>query len=287
MGIVNAMTIDVEDYFQVQSLTEHFPRPLWNQQISRLERNVRRVLSILADSRAKATFFTLGWNAKRYRHLVRDIVESGHELASHGYDHIRADQQDRNSFRADIRRTKAILEDVAGVPVRGYRAATFSIGINNLWAFEILAEEGYAYSSSIYPIRHDYYGMPNAPRFPFRPLTNSNFLEVPISTIRIARRNLPCGGGGYFRLLPYAWSKWLIDRLNRDECQRSVFYFHPWEIDPEQPRPRRLGLKTRFRHYINLHRMDARFSRLLQDFQWDRMDRLFIADAVMAPQIQL
>src|SRR5262249_27770828 len=159
----------------VQSLSAQFPRPLWDQQISRLERNVGRVLSILADSRAKATFFTLGWNAKRYRHLVRDVVESGHEVASHGYDHARADQQDRNSFRADIRRTKAILEDVTGVPVRGYRAATFSIGVNNLWAFEILAEEGYAYSSSIYPIRHDYYGMPNAPRFPFRPLTNSNF----------------------------------------------------------------------------------------------------------------
>ena len=217
MPVVNAMTVDVEDYFQVQALAEQFPRSIWDKQTARVERNTDHVLSLFADHGIKATFFTLGWVAERYRSLIHRIVENGHELASHGYEHIRADQQDRNAFRADVRRTKRILEDVTGTSVRGYRAATFSIGKGNLWAFEVLAEEGYAYSSSIYPIRHDYYGMPDAPRFPFRPLTNANFLEVPISTIKIASWNFPCGGGGYFRLLPYACSKWAINRINRHE----------------------------------------------------------------------
>ena len=285
--IVNAMTVDVEDYFQVQALSEQFPRSLWERQTARVERNTERVLSLFAEAGTKATFFTLGWVAERYGHLVREIVANGHELASHGYDHARADQQERHRFRDDVRRTKAILEDASGVEVRGYRAATFSIGKSNLWAFEVLAEEGYAYSSSIYPVRHDFYGMPDAPRVPFRPLTNSDFLEVPISTIKFGGRNLPCGGGGYFRLLPYACSKWSINRVNREKGRRSVFYFHPWEIDPEQPRPAGLGLKTRFRHYTNLDRMEARLSRLLRDFQWDRMDRVFITDATIAPHIAL
>src|SRR6476646_5786661 len=200
MSIVNAMTVDVEDYFQVQALAERFPRSTWDKQSARVERNTDHVLSLFADHGVKATFFTLGWVAERHKSLIHRIAESGHELASHGYEHIRADQQDRDAFRVDVRRTKRILEDVTGTSVRGYRAATFSIGKGNMWAFEVLAEEGYAYSSSIYPIRHDYYGMPDAPRFPFRPLTNTDFIEVPISTIRIAGRHLPCGGGGYFRL---------------------------------------------------------------------------------------
>ena len=283
MPIVNAMTVDVEDYFQVQALAEQFPRSIWDKQSARVERNTDRVLSLFADHGVKATFFVLGWVAERHKSLIHRIVESGHELASHGYEHIRADQQDRNTFRADVRRTKQILEDLSGRDVRGYRAATFSIGKGNLWAFEVLAEEGYAYSSSIYPIRHDYYGMPDAPRFPFRPLTNADFLEVPISTIKVAGRNLPCGGGGYFRLLPYAGSKWSINRINRREGQASVFYFHPWEIDPYQPRPERLNLKTRVRHYTNLDRMEARLSRVLRDFRWDRMDRVFIPDSGTSP----
>jgi polysaccharide deacetylase family protein (PEP-CTERM system associated) len=285
--IVNALTVDVEDYFQVQALSEHFPRPLWDQQTARVERNTERVLSLFAEVGAKATFFTLGWVGERHRRLVRDIVASGHELASHGYDHVRADQQDRNGFRADIRRTKAILEDAAGERVRGYRAATFSIGKKNLWAFEVLAEEGYAYSSSIYPIRHDYYGMPDAPRFAFRPLTNSDFLEVPISTIKFGKRNLPCGGGGYFRLIPYACTKWSINHVNRKEGRGLVFYFHPWEIDPQQPRPERVRFKSRFRHYTNLDRMESRLSRLLRDFRWDRMDRVFTTDPAKGPQVDL
>jgi polysaccharide deacetylase family protein (PEP-CTERM system associated) len=276
MPIVNAMTVDVEDYFQVQALAAHFPRSLWDRQSMRVERNTDRVLSLFADFGVKATFFTLGWVAERYKSLIRRIVEDGHELASHGYDHIRADQQDHAAFRADIRRTKQILEDASGSCVRGYRAATFSIGKANLWAFDVLADEGYAYSSSIYPIRHDYYGMPDAPRYPFRPLAHIDFLEVPISTIRVAGRNLPCGGGGYFRLLPYSYSKWAIHRINRREGKASVLYFHPWEIDADQPRPERIGLQSRLRHYTNLNRMEARLSRLLRDFRWDRMDRIFI-----------
>jgi polysaccharide deacetylase family protein (PEP-CTERM system associated) len=274
--IVNALTVDVEDYFQVQALTEHFPRQLWDQQNARVEHNTDRVLSLFADAGVKGTFFTLGWVVERYPSLVRRIVENGHELASHGYEHIRADQQDRNAFRVDVRRTKQLLEDTSGTAVRGYRAATFSIGKTNFWAFEVLAEEGYAYSSSIYPIRHDYYGMPDAPRVPFHPLGNAGFLEVPISTIRLAGWNWPCGGGGYFRLLPYLCSKWSIEWINRHQGQASVLYFHPWEIDPSQPRPEGLGLRTRVRHYLNLDRMESRLSRLLRDFRWDRMDRVFI-----------
>ena len=285
--MLNALTVDVEDYFQVQALSEQFPRRVWDQQSTRVERNTERLLSLFAEFGAKATFFTLGWVAERHRRLVRDIVAGGHELASHGYNHVRADQQDRGSFRADIRRTKAILEDAGGVAVHGYRAATFSIGKKNLWAFEVLAEEGYAYSSSIYPIRHDYYGMPDAPRFPFRPLTHSDFLEVPISTVKVAGCNLPSGGGGYFRLLPYPCSQWCINRINRHESKASVFYFHPWEIDPDQPRPARLDLKTRYRHYTNLGLMETRLSRLLRDFRWDRMDRVFVSDPAAAPQITL
>jgi polysaccharide deacetylase family protein (PEP-CTERM system associated) len=279
MPIVNALTVDVEDYFQVQALVEHFPRSLWDKQSARVEQNTDRVLSLFADRGVKATFFTLGWVAERYKSLIRRIVEEGHELASHGYDHVRADQQDQDAFRADVRLTKKILEDVSGSRVRGYRAATFSIGKANLWAFKVLAEEGYAYSSSIYPIRHDNYGMPDAPRHSFRPLANTDFLEVPISTISIAGRHLPCGGGGYFRLLPYAYSKWAIQRINRHEGKSSVLYFHPWEIDADQPRPERVGLRSRLRHYTNLDRMEGRLVRLLRDFSWDRMDRIFIPNS--------
>jgi polysaccharide deacetylase family protein (PEP-CTERM system associated) len=274
--IVNAMTVDVEDYFQVQALTAHFPKSLWDTQSARVERNTDRVLSLFADFGVKATFFTLGWVAERYKSLILRIRKEGHELASHGYDHTRADQQDYKAFRDDIRRSKQILEDASGARVRGYRAATFSIGRGNLWAFEVLGDEGYVYSSSIYPIRHDNYGMPEAPRFPFRPLANSNFVEVPISTLRLASRNFPCGGGGYFRLLPYVCSKWSISLLNLHEDRPSVFYLHPWELDPDQPRPRGLSGKTRVRHYLNLNRTERRLARLLEDFRWGRMDDLFV-----------
>jgi polysaccharide deacetylase family protein (PEP-CTERM system associated) len=273
--VVNAMTIDVEDYFQVQALSHCFRRSDWPTMECRVERNTARILSMLAEHDCKATFFTLGWIAERYPHLVREIHALGHEIASHGLAHYRVDQQTPDAFRSDIRRAKAVLEGVTGAAVRGYRAATFSIGWHNLWAFDVLAEEGYSYSSSIYPIRHDLYGMPGAPRFAFRPREGSSLLECPISTITVGGRVLPCGGGGYFRLLPYRLSRQLLKRLNQREGQSAVFYFHPWEIDPEQPRPPRLPARARARHYVNLTRMEGRLRRLLADFLWSRMDRVF------------
>lgn len=276
--IINAMSVDVEDYFQVSAFANHVRRDDWPTLPSRVERNTDKVMELFADAGVKATFFTLGWIAERHKDLVRRIVAEGHELASHGFAHHRATDQTREEFRADVRRTKAILEDAGGVPVGGYRAASFSIGAGNLWALEVLAEEGYRYSSSIYPVRHDHYGMPDAPRFAHRPVGDSGVVELPISTVRVAGRNLPVGGGGYFRLVPYSVFRKALARLNRDDGQPAVFYFHPWEVDPGQPRPDGLTFKTRFRHYLNLGRMEGRLAAMLSDFAWDRVDRVFFAE---------
>ena len=270
--VVNAMTVDVEDYFHAQALG--IARELWEDQERRVERNTRRIMDLFAESGTSATFFILGWVAERHPALVRDIVESGHEVACHGWDHTRVDRQRPEEFRADIRRAKALIEDIAATTVKGYRAATFSIGQGNTWAFDILAEEDFAYSSSVYPIRHDYYGMPSAPRFPFYPIADQTFLEYPMTSVRIAGRNWPCSGGGYFRLLPYSVSRWAMRRVNAGEEQPCVFYFHPWEIDAGQPRAENLPLKSRVRHYTNLERMERRLGRLLADFAWDRMDAI-------------
>ena len=275
--IVNAMSVDVEDYFQVSAFANHVRRDDWSNLPSRVERNTEKVMALFADANVKATFFTLGWVAERHKPLIRRIVGEGHELASHGFAHFRANDQTRDEFRADVRRTKAILEDIGGVAVRGYRAASFSIGAANLWALEVLAEEGYGYSSSIYPVRHDHYGMPDAPRFKHRPVGEAGVIEIPISTLRLAGRNLPVGGGGYFRLAPYPAFRWALARLNREDRQPAIFYFHPWEVDPEQPRPDGLPAKTRFRHYVNLGRMEGRLAAMLNDFAWDRVDRVFLA----------
>lgn len=271
----NAMTIDVEDYFQVSAFAPHIDRASWDSLPCRVERNVERILALLEAQSARATFFTLGWIAERYPQLVRKIAERGHEVASHGYGHLRASEQTPEQFRDDVMRSKNILEDLSGQPVRGYRAPSFSIGTANLWALDILAECGYEYSSSIYPIKHDHYGMPDAPRFPFRPRPNG-VLELPVTTFVLGRRNLPAGGGGYFRLAPYALSRWVMQRVNESDRQPCIFYFHPWEIDPEQPRPQGLTLKTRFRHYINLSRMEQRIAQLLADFRWNRLDRVYL-----------
>ena len=275
--IVNAMSVDVEDYFQVSAFASHVARDDWSALPSRVERNTDKVMQLFADKGVKATFFTLGWIAERHPALIRRIVDAGHELASHGFAHFRATDQTPDEFRADVRRTKMLLEEVGGVAVQGYRAASFSIGAENLWALEVLAEEGYHYSSSIYPVRHDHYGMPDAPRFAHRPVERG-VLELPISTVRLAGRNLPVGGGGYFRLVPYAMFRWALNRLNRDDEMPAVFYFHPWEVDPDQPRPPGLSAKTRFRHYLNLGRMERRLATMLADFAWDRIDRVFLAE---------
>ncbi|SEN85025.1 polysaccharide deacetylase family protein, PEP-CTERM locus subfamily [Duganella sp. CF517] len=272
----NAMTIDVEDYFQVSAFAPHIARDSWAGRECRVEANVDRILGILDDGAVVATFFTLGWIAERYPQLVRRIVDGGHELASHGYGHLRASDQSHSAFSEDISSSKTILEDIGGQAVRGYRAPSFSIGPANLWALDALQEAGYRYSSSIYPIVHDHYGMPDAPRFAFYPNGDQGLLEVPITTVRLMKRNLPAGGGGYFRLMPYAMSRWMMRQVNQADRQPAIFYFHPWELDPGQPRQQGLEWKTRFRHYVNLDRMDGRIRALTRDFAWDRMDRLFL-----------
>ena len=277
--IRNAMTIDVEDYFQVSAFAPHIARDTWPDRECRVEANIDRILAILADGNVVATFFTLGWIAERYPAMVRRIVAGGHELASHGYGHLRASDQDRAEFSDDITRSKALLEDIGGHAVLGYRAPSFSIGARNLWTLDSLLEAGYRYSSSIYPIQHDHYGMPDAPRFAFYPNGEQGLLEIPITTVRLMERNLPAGGGGYFRLLPYAASRWLMRQVNNTDRQSAIFYFHPWEIDPGQPRQPGVGMKTRFRHYVNLARMEGRIKALTRDFEWDRMDRIFLGHA--------
>ncbi|MDL2353703.1 MAG: DUF3473 domain-containing protein [Pseudomonadota bacterium] len=274
--IRNAMTIDVEDYFQVSAFAPHIARDSWDGRECRVEANIERFLALLADAKVSATFFTLGWIAERYPAMVRRIVAAGHELASHGYGHLRASDQSRAEFSDDITRAKALLEDIGGQAVLGYRAPSFSIGTANLWALDALTEAGYRYSSSIYPIAHDHYGMPDAPRFAFYPNGPGGLLEVPITTVRLMNRNLPAGGGGYFRLLPYALSRWMMRRVNDADRQPAIFYCHPWEIDPGQPRPEGVDAKSRFRHYVNLDRMEGRIVALTRDFAWDRMDRIFL-----------
>ena len=270
---VNALTVDVEDYFQVSAMAAQFPRSGWERVPCRIERNMNRILDLFDQFDTKATFFTLGWIAERYPETVREIARRGHELASHGYNHERASAQTPERFRSDVELAKAVLEDVAGVAVHGYRAPSFSIGEGNLWAHECLAEAGYRYSSSVYPVAHDHYGMPDAPRFPYR--LDCGLVEIPVTTVRWLGRNWPAGGGGYFRLLPYGVSRWSIARVNRDDARPAIFYFHPWEIDPEQPRVAGVDSKTRFRHYVNLDRTEGRLRQLLQDFEWGRVDQVF------------
>ena len=274
----NAITIDVEDYFQVEAFFNVIDRGEWDGYDCRVEANLERILALLADSGARATFFTLGWIAERHPGIVRTIVEMGHELASHGWDHRRADSQTRSQFLADVARAKGFLEDLGGCEVKGYRAPSFSVTRNNLWVMEALAEAGYSYSSSTYPILHDNYGIPEGPRFAFHPLAGRPFLEVPVTSLRLFGRNWPCGGGGYFRLLPYKLSAMALARVNR-ESSPCVFYFHPWEIDPGQPRISAAPLKSRIRHYVNLHKTEARLARLLHAFCWRRMDEIFLPSA--------
>ncbi|MES2316924.1 MAG: XrtA system polysaccharide deacetylase [Pseudomonadota bacterium] len=277
--IRNAMTCDVEDYFQVSAFAPHIARASWPTRECRVEANIDRILALMADGNVHGTFFTLGWIAERYPAMVRRIVAGGHELASHGYSHLRASDQDLAQFTEDITSSKKLLEDIGGQQVRGYRAPSFSIGTANLWALDALLAAGYRYSSSIYPIAHDHYGMPDAPRFAFYPNGADGLLEVPITTVRMGSRNLPAGGGGYFRLLPYPLSRWMMRKVNEDDRESAIFYFHPWEIDPGQPRPEGIDLKSRFRHYVNLNRMEGRIKALTRDFAWDRMDRIFVDGA--------
>jgi polysaccharide deacetylase family protein (PEP-CTERM system associated) len=281
----NAMSVDVEDWFQVQAYASAISRDAWEGLDRRIEPNTDRVLAQFAAADVRATFFTLGWIAERHPALVRRIVAAGHELTSHGYGHELVYAIGEARFRADIRRAKAVLEDAGGVAVVGYRAPTFSIGPKlTPWAHDVLAEEGYAYSSSLFPIRHDLYGDAAAPRDPYRP-SPSGVVELPMTTVQAFGRNLPCAGGGWFRLVPYELFRAGLSRVNRAERRAGIFYFHPWEVDPDQPDVPEAGRLSRFRHRNGLSTMAARLDRLLRDFAWDRMDAVFadaIADAPVA-----
>lgn len=271
---LNALTIDVEDYYQVSAFEPYVNRSAWRSYECRLKSNMDRILEAMESAGVKGTFFFLGWLAERYPELPRRVSELGYEIASHGYQHVQVSHQDRNEFRQDVDRTKKILEDVSGSAVVGYRAASFSIAETNDWARDILAETGHRYSSSIYPIRHDRYGMHGAPRFACR-LGSSGVVELPVTTVDLFGRRLPAGGGGYFRLLPYFWAKWSISRVNSIDSKPAIFYFHPWELDPNQPRITGIDLRTKFRHYVNLKGTEKKLRRLLSDFRWTTVASAF------------
>ena len=273
--VINAMSVDVEDYFQVSAFEATVSRKDWATFESRVERNTLRLLDIFDEFRVRSTFFTLGWIAERHPRLVREVVARGHEIASHGFEHRLIYDQTPSAFREDVRRAKSVLENSSGRPVAGYRAPSYSVTSQSLWALDILAEEGYTYDSSIFPIRHDRYGIPSAPRHPHRRRTGNGhtLVEAPASTVRLGATNLPVSGGGYFRILPYWWTRWGLAQVNQKEQKPGIFYLHPWEIDPQQPRIS-AGTMSRFRHYYNLDQTESRLRRLLGDFRFDTMASL-------------
>jgi len=267
--VFNAMTVDVEDFFHVSAFESVISPSQWKDYQPRVDTNTRRLLDLFAKKEVKSTFFVLGWVAERYPDLIKEIHSQGHEVASHGYAHKRVILLSRDEFLQDIKRSKNHLEDLLGEQIIGYRAPSFSIGYSNEWAFEVLAELGFKYSSSTYPVKHDLYGTPDWPRFAYnRP---ENIIEIPIPTLRLMGKQIPIGGGGYFRLYPYKLTQKLVFKYLRQEKQPYSFYFHPWEIDADQPRLKNAPLKSRFRHYVNLHRTEAKLIRLLDDFNWSTM----------------
>ena len=274
----HAMTCDVEDYFQVSAFADNVSLEEWEHRECRIPRNVDLILERLESNNAKATFFTLGWVAQHFPAVVRSIVDAGHELASHGMQHTRVWQQSAAEFAEDAATSRKLLEDTSGVSVVGYRAASWSIDARTPWAHDLLAEAGYKYSSSIYPIRHDHFGMPDAPTEPHY-AGESGLLEVPASVVQLLGINVPAGGGGYFRLYPLGFSTWLIDRLESRGSAPYVFYFHPWEMDPGQPRIDGISARARFKHYVNLDKFDARLNALLSRYRWGRMDELYLGSA--------
>ena len=268
------MTVDVEDYFHVSAFENTIDKGNWNSLELRVEKNTYRLLELFEQKQAKCTFFTLGWVAERCPNLIKAIVEQGHELASHGYSHQRATIMTPEEFRADVYKSKQVLEDAAGEEIIGYRAPSFSFNDSNTWVYEILKELGFEYSSSTYPIEHDLYGVPNWPRFIYeRP---EGIIEIPVPTTRKNEANTGIGGGGYFRLYPYWLSKRRIDGYLKTEKQPYSFYFHPWEIDPEQPRVEGASLKSQLRHYLNLSRMEGKIKHLLDDYEWDTMKSVYL-----------
>jgi polysaccharide deacetylase family protein (PEP-CTERM system associated) len=272
--VQNALSVDVEDWFQVGAFETVIDRKDWDSLECRVEHNTDAVMALFEEAGVKATFFTLGWVAERYPALIRRIVDAGHEIASHGYGHDRVFTFTPAQFSADLLRSRQLIEDAAGVKVTGYRAPSFSIDQRTPWAHEILAEQGYTYSSSVAPVKHDHYGWADAPRFAFRPVAGSDFLEIPVTTAQLGSKRLAAGGGGFFRLLPYAFSRWAIRQVNIDEKRPAVIYFHPWEIDPNQPRVANAPIKSKLRHYTKLDVMADKLRRLPKDFQWERLDSI-------------
>lgn len=271
--VVNAMTIDVEDYFHVTAFAAALDRAAWPSFESRVERNTLRLLDLFEKHNVRMTFFVLGWVAERAPDLIRELHRRGHEIACHGLTHELVYKQTPEVFRSETKRSKALLEDLTGSTVKGYRAATYSITAASLWALDILGDLGFEYDSSVFPVKHDLYGIPDAPRRPYR-VASGRLLEIPLTTVQLAGQRLPCAGGGYFRLLPYSLFQWSLRRVNR-EGMPAVFYMHPWEIDPDQPRIS-ASWKSRFRHYTNLARTEGRLERLLREFRWGRMDEIFL-----------
>ena len=277
----NALSVDVEDWFQVGAFEGVIDKGSWDGLIHRVERNTEAVMALFAEANAKATFFTLGWVANRYPALVRRIAEAGHEVASHGWDHERVFRMTPEQFEGDLKHARAAIEDAAGQAVTGYRAPSFSIDMRTPWAHAILADAGYLYSSSVAPVIHDHYGWPDAPRFAFRPLMDSALIELPVTTVALRGRNFAAGGGGFFRLFPYDLSRWAIRHVNGRENRPAIFYFHPWEIDPAQPRVRNAPIKSRLRHYTNLGNMAPKLKKLLKDFSWYRTDEVAAEQAAL------
>lgn len=281
---LNAMTVDVEDYFHVSAFDGVVPRSQWATLECRVERNTDRLLQIFSDTEIRATFFVLGWVAERYPALVARIAQQGHEVASHGFAHRLVYDLTPAMFREDIRRSKAMLEDAAGAVVDGYRAPSYSITPRSLWALDVLIDEGFRYDASIFPIHHDRYGIPLSPRHPYwLNRSSGSIMEAPASTVRWGILNFPVAGGGYFRILPYAWTRWGIARINRDEQRPAIFYMHPWEIDPDQPRLPS-SLLSRFRHYRNLDKTEGRLRRLLADFDFAPM-RTVLREALVVSTV--
>jgi polysaccharide deacetylase family protein (PEP-CTERM system associated) len=272
--IGNGLSVDVEAWFQVGAFEDVIARDSWAGLGDRVDRNVKEILALFDEAEVKATFFTLGWVAQRHGPLLREIAARGHELASHGWDHRRVFTMDRAEFADDIARARKAIEDAAGTRVTGYRAPSFSIDRRTPWAFMELAQQGYAYSSSVAPIQHDHYGWPEAPRFAFKPLPWAPLIELPVTTALFGGKRLAAGGGGFFRVLPYAFSRWAIRQVNRREGRPAVFYFHPWEIDPGQPRVAGAPLRSRLRHYTKLAQMAPKLRQLVHEFTWGRMDVL-------------
>ncbi len=282
MLIKNALTVDVEDYFQVSAFADAIKQKDWDNHPLRVVDNTRRLLDLFDEHEIKITFFVLGWVAERERELVLEIANRGHEVACHGYSHQLVYNQSPDVFREETLRSKNLLEDIIQQPVRGYRAASYSITEKSKWALDILAESGFVYDSSIFPVRHDRYGMPNTPEHPYKLTTEAgnSIIEFPLSTAKIFKYRLPVAGGGYFRLYPYWLSKAGLKQINRQQ-KPFIFYLHPWEVDPDQPRISASWF-SRFRHYNNLDKCEDRLRSLMKDFQfgtsWDVLKSLNLVD---------